>query len=250
MKKQNNLTKLLKLGFLRYTNKTVARGIKDLPAISCNVKEYPDFFALSSEPGLYNKTERTAVTFFEYDEDFDGKFGLYWAIENDVEDRLEYFKNRFKDIRYVVLPDYSELGDVHKIENEHRLFKARVVGLWFMFEVGCVVIPNFTFPTEESSDFALDGFENSSVGCISTKGHMDNPLKKERLRKHCHIVVDKLPKLETLLVYDVCGTNYETLDVLSYATNNGVKLIIPDNTLKLRNMQLYTDRCVSRKEAV
>lgn len=228
----------------------MARGIKDLPALSCNVKKCPDFFALSSEPGLYHKTEHTAVTFFEYDEDFDGKYGLYWAIENDVEDRLEYFKERFKGIKYVVLPDYSELGDVHKIENEHRLFKARVVGLWFMFEIGCATIPNFTFPTEESSAFTLDGFENCSVGCISTKGHMNNPAEKERLRTQCHIIVDKLHKLETLLVFDVCGTNDETLDILSYATDNGVKLVIPDNTLKLRNMQHYPDRHASRKEAV
>ena len=250
MRSNNNLIRLLNLNYLVLTNRTVSCGEMDLPAINCNVSVFPDFIALYGEPGKYFKTERTAVAFFQFDEDFDGKNGLYWAIYYNVEERLEYFKERFKGIKYVIIPDFSELGDVHKIENNYRLFKGRIIGLWFMFEIGAVVIPNITFPTEESSDFALDGYEECSVAAISTKGHMDDPAENLRLRKNIRLTVDKLPNLKTFIVYDVCSTNEATLDSFCYAVEKGIQIIIPDNTLKNRNMTLYRERHDSRKAAV
>ena len=247
MKKNNNLISLLNLNYLTLTNRTVSCGVMDLPTINCNVSVYPDYIALYSQTSLYHKTEHTAVAFFQFDEDFDGKYGLYWAIYYNVEERLEYFKERFKGVKYVIIPDFSELGDIHKIENNYRLFKGRIIGLWFMFEIGAIVIPNITFPTEESADFALDGYEESSVAAISTKGHMDDIAENLRLRANIRLTVDKLPNLKTLIVYDVCSTNDATLDTFSYAIEKGIDIIIPDNTLKNRNMTLYQERNNSRK---
>lgn len=250
MKKNNNLIQLLNLNYLMLTNRTVSCGDMDLPAINCNVSVFPDYLALYSETGLYRKTEHTAVSFFQFDEDFDGKYGLYWAIYYNVEERLEYFKERFKGVRYAIIPDFSELGDIHKIENNYRLFKGRVIGLWFIFEIGAVVIPNVTFSTEKSADFALDGYEDCSVAAISTKGHMDDPTENLRLRSNILLTVDKLTNLKTLIVYDVCGTNDATLDTFSYAIEKGIEIIIPDNTLKIRNMTLYQERHSPRKAVV
>ena len=247
MKKNNNLISLLNLNYLTLTNRTVSSGDMDLPAINCNVSVCPDYIALYSQTSLYHKTEHTAVAFFQFDEDFDGKYGLYWAIYYNVKERLEYFKERFKGVKYVIIPDFSELGDIHKIENNYRLFKGRIIGLWFMFEIGAIVIPNITFPTEESADFALDGYEESSVAAISTKGHMDDIAENLRLRANIRLTVDKLPNLKTLVVYDVCSTNDATLDTFSYAIEKGIDIIIPDNTLKNRNMTLYQERNNSRK---
>ena len=225
MKKNNNLVRLLNLNYLKLANRTVSCGNMDLPAINCNVTVFPDYIALYSQKSLYHKTERTAVAFFQFDEDFDGKFGLYWAIYYDVKERLEYFKERFKDVKYVIIPDFSELGDIHKIENNYRLFKGRIIGLWFMFEIGAVVIPNITFPTEESADFALDGYGDCSVASISTKGHMDDPTENERLRTIIRLSVDRLSSLKTLIVYDVCGTNDYTLETFSYAIEKDINII-------------------------
>ena len=250
MKRNENLISLLNLSYLNYSNRTKACGCMDLPAISCNVKTFPDYIALYSEPGLYHKTERTAIAFFEFDEDFDGKFGLFWAIYYNVEERLEYFANRFKDVKYVIIPDYSELGDIHKVENNYRLFKGRIVALWFMFVIGAVVIPNITFPTEESADFALDGYENCSVAAFSTKGHMSEPAENQRLRNNIRLTVDKMQNLNTIIVYDVCSTNEATLDTFAYAVSRKIEIIIPDNTLKCRNMELYLKRNESRKAVV
>jgi len=250
LKSNENLIKRLNLSYLHLTNKTVSCGKKDLPAINCNITVFPNYIALYGEPGKYCKTERTAVAFFQFDEEFDGKYGLWWAIYYNVEERLEYFKKRFKNVRYVIIPDFSELGDIHKIENEHRLFRSRIIGLWFMFEIGAIVIPNITFPTEESADFALDGYEECSTVCMSTKGHMDEPAENQRLRKNITLTVDKLSKLKTIIVYDVCGTNNDTLNTFSYAIEKGIEIIIPDNTLKSRNMQLYSERYCSRKAVI
>ena len=250
MKKNNNLIRLLNLNYLMLTNRTISCGGMDLPAINCNVSVYPDYIALYSQTSLYHKTEHTAVAFFQFDEDFDGKYGLYWAIYYNVKERLEYFKERFKGVKYVIIPDFSELGDIHKIENNYRLFRGRIIGLWFMFEIGAIVIPNITFPTEESADFALDGYEESSVATISTKGHMDDPAENSRLRANIRLTVDKLPNLKTIIVYDVCSTNNATLDTFSYAIERGIEVIIPDNTLKNRNMILYQERHTHRKAVV
>ncbi|MBR6366040.1 MAG: DUF4417 domain-containing protein [Lachnospiraceae bacterium] len=229
------------------TNRTVAYGKMDLPAINCTVPVFPDFIALYSETSLYHKTERTAISFFQYDKDFDGKNGLFWAIYYDVKERLAYFKERFKNVKYVITPDFSELGDIHKIENDYRLFKGRIVGLWFLFEIGAVVIPNITFPTAESADFALNGYEGCSVVAISTKGHMDNPDKNQRLRTMIRLTIEKLPKLKTFIVYDVCASNDATLDTFSCAIEKGIEVLIPDNTLKNRNSVLCQERHDSRK---
>ena len=222
----------------------------DLPEIQCNIKKYPDYIALYSQKSLYNKTEYTAVAFFQFDYEFDGKFGLYWAIYYDDEDRLKFFKERFQGVKYIIIPDFSELGDIHKIENNYRLFKGRIVGLWFLFEIGAVVIPNITFPTEESANFALNGYENCSVVSISTKGHMDEPAENLRLRANIRLTVDKLPKLRAIIVYDVCSTNDDTLDTFSYAIKKGIEIIIPDNTLKKQNMSLYQKRHTSQKAVI
>ena len=247
LKNNKNLRELLNLNYLSLTNKTVSCGIMDLPAINCNVSTFPDFIALYSEPGKYFITDHTAIGFFEFDEDIDGRYGLFWAIYYNVEERLDYFKERFKGVKYVIIPDYSVLGDIHRIENDYRLFRGRIVGLWFMFEIGAVVLPNITFPTEESSDFALDGYEDCSVAAISTKGHMDNPQENKRLRENIRLTVDKMPEIKTIIVYDVCSTNLATLNTFSYAVKKGIKIVIPDNTLKSRNIELYRKRHNPRK---
>lgn len=247
MKHNDNLIRLLNLNYLTLTNRTVSCDGMDLPALNCNVAVLPDYIALYSQKNLYHKTDHTAVAFFQFDEDFDGKYGLYWAIYYNVEERLAYFKERFKGVKYVIVPDFSELGDIHKIENNYRLFKGRIIGLWFIFEIGAVVIPNITFPTEESADFALDGYEDCSVAAISTKGHMDDPAENQRLRAIIRLTVDKMPNLKTLIVYDVCSTNDATLDTFSYAIEKGIEIVFPDNTLKERNMISYQKRHATRK---
>ena len=67
MKRKKNLKKLLNLSLLDYTNITPKYGELDMPYVRC--KEIPqiDYLASYSQPSTYFKTERTCVSFFEYD---------------------------------------------------------------------------------------------------------------------------------------------------------------------------------------
>ena len=70
-----------------------------------------DYLALYSEPSDYNKTENTCVCFYQYDHVFDGIHGLYNSIIYQDTDRLEKFKKRFENVKYIISPDYSLYGD-------------------------------------------------------------------------------------------------------------------------------------------
>lgn len=229
--------KLLNLHYLKYANKTASCGEFDMPALYCNIDIYPDYIALYSDVKDYHKTERTAISFFQFDNVFDGKDGLFWAIYFDDKVRLAYFKKRFKGIKYIITPDYSILGDIHNIENIHRIFRARIVAIWFIVEIGAIAIPNISFSDNKMAERALSGLEESSVVAVSTKGHIQDPIEKERLRNNIRLIVDTL-NLKTIILYDVCGNEYETRSVLSYATDKGIEVIIPSNSLKERNIFL------------
>lgn len=241
MYKKNILVKLLNFNFINYTNKTQSCGTKDLPALYCNTEVYPDFLALYSEQKLYHKTDRTGVCFYQFDSVFDGKRGLYEAIYHDDQKRLDYFKKRFEGVKFFIAPDYSEFGDIQVIENEYRLFKSRIAALWLATEIGAIVVPNISFPTERSAAFALDGYEHCSVVAFSTKSHMRNPEEYERLLWKIQYTVDHL-ELKSIIVYDVCKSDKRVMECFSYAVNKGIKIVIPDNTLKARN--------TARKKAV
>ena len=99
-------------------------------------------------------------------------------------------------------------------------------------------------------NFALDGYGDCSVVAISTKGHMGDPAENLRLRANIRLTGEKLTNLKTIIAYDVCSTNDATLDTFSYAIERDIEIVIPNNTLKDRNMTLYLERHTSRKAVV
>ncbi|MCM1523225.1 MAG: DUF4417 domain-containing protein [Ruminococcus sp.] len=247
MKKKKNLMKLLDLSYLNVTNRTVSCGELDLPAVYCNVNTFPDYLALYGQPEEYHKTPDTAVCFYQYDNVFDGKNGLFWAIYFDDRSRMNYFKKRYAGVRYFIMPDNSVLGDIHVIENYHRLFRSRVVALWLMSELKAAVIPNVSFTSTKMWSVAKSGLENCSTVAVSSKGHMDDPAENKRLRENVKMVVDDMPWLKNILVYDVCGSNEAVLDTFSYAAEHNIRIIIPDNSLKIRNRLRFEQRQNNRK---
>ncbi len=239
-KEQLNLRKLLLLNYQKFTNKTHYAGKYDIPSLYCNTNIYPDFIALYSEKSYYHKTELTAVGFFQYDEDFDGQHGLYNAIYyNNVND-LTKFKERFRGVKFVFSPDYSLIEDTDVVENIYRLKKMRVVSLWFIHEIGAVVIPLISFPSFNTIDCYLDGLENSSVVGISTKGHIDEPNEYKILRETIKYLVENKNNLKAIIVYDVCGNNKKTYDAFEIAIEAGIKIIIPNNSLKEQNWKRWS----------
>ena len=236
-----DLRKKLNLEFLRYTNLTHAVGKHDLPALVCNTEVFPDYIALSGYPAQYHKTPFTAVGFWEYDEKFDGYEGLFNAIYYNQEDLLQYYRERFADVRFFFTPDYSQFGEVSDIEEHYRLLKARIVGIWFAMELSAVVIPFITVPTPESIEFALDGLEACSVVAFSTKGYVENQVERDIIKELVHLTVDTLD-LKSIVVYDVCSNNDAVDDIFSYATERGIKVVVPANALKNRNAAKREER--------
>ena len=236
-----DLRKKLNLEFLRYTNLTHAAGKHDLPALACNTEVLPDYIALSGYPAQYHKTPFTAVGFWEYDEKFDGCKGLFNAIYYNQEDLLKYYRERFAGVKFFFTPDYSQFGELSDFEEHYRLFKARIVGIWFAVELGAVVIPFITVPTPESVGFALDGLENCSVVAFSTKGYVDNPIERSIIKELVRLTVDTLD-LKAIVVYDVCSTNDAVDDIFSYAMKKGIKVVVPENALKNRNIAKRKER--------
>ena len=146
------------------------------------------------------------------------------------------------------MPDYTQLGDVCDLENEYRLFKARVVSVWLTVEIGTVVIPLVTFPTLKSIDFALDGLEDCEVVAFSTKGAMDDSVETEILAESVRYTVDSLKKLRAIVVYDGCMDDEKAKEVFSYASEHGVEVVIPPNKLKRRNATLRLKRLARRRD--
>ena len=236
MKKMSNQLKKrrLLLNYLDYTNKTSKSGKMELPSVQCNTEIVPDYIALYSQVSDYHHTARTAVAFFQFDNVFDGQYGLYNAIYYNNRKDLRMFKKRFKGIRIAIAPDCSECGDVDLLENLYRLKRARVISLWLTIELGICVIPLITFPNLDFLPFVLEGLKGCSVVAFSTKGYINNAEEREILEKAIQKTVDTL-RLKKIVVYDVCKTYEKALAIFEYAIQKGVEIVIPDNILKNRN---------------
>lgn len=213
----------------------------DLPALACNTDIFPDYIALSRQPSLYHKTELTAVGFWEYDDVFNGHNGLEAAIYYGLEDRLDCFRKRFDGVRFLFTPDISMMGDVHVFENDRRLLMSRVIGVWLTVETSAIVIPFITAAKASDMDKAIDGLEACSVIALSTKGYVDSPIERQELKKIVRIAVDRL-QLKAIVVYDVCGTNNAVRDIFAYAYERGVRVVVPMNSLKERNIAHWEAR--------
>lgn len=233
---KKDLKKLLNLNYLDFTNTTNKVGKYDMPGIICPEISNIDYIALYKEKKDYHKTENTAIAFYQYDNEFDGIKGLSNAIRyNDIK-RLNFFKERFKNCKYFISPDYSQCGDIENAENIHRIFMARVVSIWITLNIGALVIPNITYSTKKSFEYMLDGLEECQTVAFSTKGTMKKAEEKDLLIAAIKKTVDTL-NLKSIIVYSVSIDEETILDLFSYAINNNIKIIIPNNSLKKRNTE-------------
>ena len=153
---------------------------------------------------------------------------------------MAYYKERFRDVRFIFSPDYSQFGDLQKIENLIRLWKARIVTLWFIIELHAITIPSITYISEESFPLFFSGLECCEVVAFSTKGHVRYASERNLLKAAVKYAVDNLP-LKTIVVYSVCGKDSTALKLFQYAIDHGVNVVIPQNSLRERNQ----GRCVA-----
>lgn len=224
---------LLNYGIADFLNKSVLNE-NHLPEHHCDPHVLPDYIALNNQRKDYHLTDKTAVAFYTFDIGFDKIDGLYNAIYYRNEKLLDKYKLRYSKVNFIIAPDYTIFDDVWRYENEYRLFKTRVIMLWFVLEIGAVVIPNAIYVSDEMLPLYLSGFESCTVMCFSTKGHVRKASERNRVKSVVRYAVDNLP-LRTILVYSVCGKDSTSLKLFSYAEQNGVDVVIVDNSLRRRN---------------
>ena len=211
-----------------------------LPIHHCDPSVYPDYIALNSEPGKFHITPLTAAGFYNYDRSFDNSNGLFNAIYYNNRKQLARYKEKYKDVAFVIAPDYSMFDDIWHYENEYRLFKVRIMMLWFVLEIKAVVIPNVPYLSTDALPLYLSGFENCTVMCFSTKGHVRYAKSRNRIRENVKYAVDNFP-LKTILVYSVCGKDSTSLELFDYAKEKGIDVRIIDNTMRRRNQKFLKE---------
>ena len=206
MRKKKNLKQLLNLGLLDYTNITTKIGDYDMPYVSCGIVPKIDFLATYSNPGSYYKTQNTAVSFFEYDKYFDGLYGLWNGIYYGVKEIQDFYKERFKNVKYFIAPDYSKCGDSLEVDNIHRQMRMRISAIWLTMNTDGVVIPLVSCANELSKSYMLDGMEDCKTVAFNAKGAMGDPSQMVIFKDAIKHTVDHL-NLESIVVLG--GKNYE-----------------------------------------
>jgi hypothetical protein len=159
VRERKELRYLLNYGIADLLNKAILNEYQ-LPVHHCNPRVYPDYIALNSEKSKFHHTQKTALSFFSYDRTFDKIDGLYNAIYYKDTKLLNSFEEQYSNIKFVIAPDYSIFDNIWEFENESRLFKIRVVMLWFVLEIGAIVIPNAIYASLEKLPKYLSGFED------------------------------------------------------------------------------------------
>lgn len=221
------------LPYLDLLNTTIPSKKGLMPRLVCNCNIYPDFLALFSETGKYYYSNLTAVCFYQWDSIFDGKDGLLNSIKYNDIDKLNYFKNRFKNVKFFISADFSLINNTYQCINQQKVFYSYLVSLWFTNVLGAVVIPNITYTDFDSLSYSIDGLYDCKVVAINIMSCLngDNCIL---LKKILVYLVDNL-NLEAIVVYTSSSDTSKILKLFEYAIINNVKIIIPDNTLLLRN---------------
>ena len=235
MKRKKNLKKLLNLGIVDYTNLTHKVGNLDMPYVCCNIVPKIDYLANYSQPSTYFIAENTAVSFFEYDVYFDGLYGLWNAIYYSVKELQEFYKERFKGVRYFIGPDFSKCGDISEVENYYRQFRMRICSIWLTMNTDALVIPLVSCANETGMKYMLDGMEDCVIVAFNAKGPLGDPDQLIIFIKAIEYTVDRLHKLQSIVVYTSSPDHERIRTIFQYAIERGIEIQIPNNMLQSRN---------------
>lgn len=235
MKKHKDLKKLLNLGMLDYTNRTPKKGKKDMPYVCCNIAPKIDYLATYSQPSTYFKTPNTAVSFFEYDRIFNGLYGLSNAIYYEVAELQDYYSERFKGVRYFIAPDLSKCGDSLEVDNMHRQYLSRLCSIWLTMNTDGIVIPLVSCANRAGMEYMLDGMEDCIAVAFNAKGPLGDPRQLKVFIESIQCTVDRLTKLQTIIVYSASPHHDKIRSIFKYAIEKGIEIQIPDNMLQSRN---------------
>lgn len=225
-------SKKLNSNYVYLTNRCGYSKEEDFPMVGVELPNDIDYLALYTNKKDYMKTDNTAVCFYQYDNKFDNFYGLFNAIFYNNTRLLNKFKNRFKDVKYMIEPDYSQCGDAAECINKYNVFRQRIVNVWLTFECNILVIPNINY-IEINKDFVFEGIKEGSTIAMSVMGMLRAKQNTDILLEGIRKAVDTIHP-NKIIVYTASNKD-RTMSLFKYATKSGVKVLIPDNKLLERN---------------
>ena len=205
-------------------------GDFDMPLFGCfeDISKI-DYLTLYSDLKEYHKTDNTCICFYQYDHIFDGIHGLYNSIIYQDKYRLERFKERFKDVKYIIGPDYSLFGDFPVALQIFNVYKSRLCSEWIKNNSGAIVIPNIRWTFDYSYSFCFDGIMKGSNIAISILGQIRDKENRKMFYDGFKTVIERIePKM--IVVYGfVTESNFD--EVFGYAKEKGIQVIIPHSKI-------------------
>ena len=207
-------------------------GDFDMPVVgNYDDVEAIDYLALYSDLQDYHKTENTCVCFYQYDHVFDGVHGLYNSIIYKDEKRLNKFRERFKDVKYIIAPDYSLFGDFPNALQIFNIYKSRVCMSWLIANTKAKVIPNIRWSFPFTFDYCFDGIMKGSNIAVGVLGQVHNVANKKMFLEGLKKAIDRIePK--TIVIYGfVTEGNFD--EFFGYAKTKGTKIIIPHSKIDM-----------------
>lgn len=163
---------------------------------------------------------------------------MWNAIYYNDSKLIEQYRERFKNVKYFISPDYSQIGDAPFWLNLFNLQRSRIVSLFLVQEFNKLVYPLITYSNENSFEYMLDGLEECNVVVFSLKGALKTNEQLDMLKKAISITINKLTKLTSIIVYSGSLYDEKVRDLFSSAINKGIEIIIPNNILMERNKVL------------
>ena len=207
-------------------------GDYDMPIICCfdDISKI-DYLSLYSDLQDYQKTNNTCICFYQYDHVFDGINGLYNSVIYQNEKRLTFFRERFKNVKYIVGRDYSLFGDFPVALQIFNIYKSRVCMAWLKDNTNAIIIPNIRWTFDFSYKFAFDGIMRGSNIAISILGQIRDKSNKKMFFDGFKEAINRIePK--TILVYGfITETNFD--EIFGYAESKGIKIIIPHSKIDM-----------------
>ncbi len=205
-------------------------GEYDMPIIGCSDDITAiDYLALYKDKSEYSKTKNTAVCFYQFDHIFDGIHGLYNSIIYHDEKRLNKFRERFKNAKWIITPDYSLFGDFPNALQIFNVYKSRVCAAWLMKNTQAKIIPNVRWTHPFSYEYCFDGIIGKSNVAVGILGQMQAKDNRKMFQKGFKEMVDRLSPKSIVAYGFVSETNFD--EYFGYAVSRGTKIVVPHSKI-------------------
>ena len=188
-----------------------------------------DYIALYSDLQDYNKTSNTCICFYQYDHVFDGVKGLYNSIIYQDEASLNKYKDRFKNVKYIIAPDYSLFGDFPNAVQIFNIYRSRLCACWLSANTKAKIIPNVRWTHPFTYEYCFDGIPEGSNIAIGFLGQIQDKENRDIFIQGFKAAINKI-KPKSIIVYGFATENNFSR-YFSYAKSKGIKLVFPHSKI-------------------